>query len=98
MQQRYDLVLLPVSVVDDCVNDGAHLLGEFGRVGGELFGRRSSPPLFSLVPILTSAAFVQVSPALALLQTNLLFHLLQVAIFNGLQHHTREALQAKKLI
>lgn len=91
-QERYVYVLIPVSVIDDCLDDGAHLFGEFGRVGGELFSRRSSPPLFSLLPILPPAAFVQVSPALALLQTDLLFHLLQVAIFNGLQDHTREAL------
>lgn len=80
---------LPISVVDNCLDDGAHLFGEFGGVGGELFGWRSSSPLFSFVPVLTSAAFVQVSLALALLQADLLLHLLQVAILDRLQDHTK---------
>lgn len=78
---------LPVSVVDDCVDDGVHLLGEFGGVRGELLSRGTSASLLGLEAAVVSAGrvFVLTPFALAFLQADLLLHFLQVSILNGLQ-------------
>lgn len=76
----------PVSVVDDGVGDGVHLLGELGRVGRELLGGRAPSPLLGLgAPVLPGRRLLVLPPlAFALLQSDLLLHLLQVAVLDGL--------------
>lgn len=79
-------MISPVSVVDHCINDGVHLLGEFGRVGGQLLCWRSSTSLLGLgASVLSAGVLVLTSFAFALLQPDLLLHLLQVSIFNRLK-------------
>lgn len=78
---------LPVSVVDDGVDDGVHLLGEFGGVRGELLCGRAAASLFGLGAAVVSArgVFVLSSFAFAFLQSDLLLHLFQVSVLNGLE-------------
>lgn len=78
---------LPVSVVDDGVDDGVHLLGEFGGVRGELLCGRAAASLFGLRAAVVSArgVFVLSSFAFAFLQSDLLLHLFQVSVLNGLE-------------
>lgn len=79
-------MISPVSVVDHCINDGVHLLGEFGRVGGQLLCWRSSTSLLGLrASVLSAGVLVLTSFAFALFQPDLLLHLLQVSIFNRLK-------------
>lgn len=81
---------LPVSVVDHRVDDGVHLLGELGRVGGQFLRRRASTPLLGLAAAAAAVVparrvFVLTSLAFALLQPDLLLHLLQVPVLDGLE-------------
>lgn len=78
----------PVPVVDDRVHDGGHLLGEFRGVGREFLRRRSAPFLLGLLAALAPAVLVAVPPPLALLQADLLLHLLQVPVLDRLQGGT----------
>lgn len=77
----------PVSVVDHGVDDGVHLLGELGGVGGELLCRRPPTSLPGLAASLLPAGRVLVlaSFAFALFQPDLLLHLLQVSVLDGLK-------------
>lgn len=91
--------LLPVFVLDDSVHDLLHLLGQGGRVGGELLsGRSASLPLPLAVLVFVSSSSsprgrggpweVQVAVSLplagGLLVAHLLLHLLQRALLYGL--------------
>lgn len=83
----------PVSVVDDCIDDGVHLLGELGGVGGEFLSRGTSASLLGLEAPVVSArrVFVLTPFAFAFFQPDLLLHFLQVPILNGLQPHRARA-------
>lgn len=83
---KVSMISSPVSVVDHCINDGVHLLGEFGRVGGQLLCWRSSTSLLGLrASVLSAGVLVLTSFAFAFFQPDLLLHLLQVSIFNRLK-------------
>lgn len=90
-------VSLPVPVVDDGVNDGVHLLGEFGGVRGELFCGRAAASLFGLRAAVVSArgVFVLSSFAFAFLQSDLLLHLFQVSVLNGLKARQKKKKSSK---
>ena len=89
-------ISLPISVVDHCVNDGVHLLGELGGVRGEFLRRGTSTPLLGLAAAIVSArVLVLASLAFTLLQPDLLLHLLQVSILNGLELKKRARAQTR---
>lgn len=81
----------PIPVVDDRVDDGVHLLGEFGRVGAVLVGRRAAAFLLlapggaAVLSARRRRLLVRTPLAFALLQPDLLLHLFQVPILNGLE-------------
>lgn len=76
----------PVTVVNDRVHDGGHLLGEFWGVGRKLLRRRAAPSLLGLLATLASSPLlVAVSPPLAFFQADLFLHLFQISIFNCLK-------------
>lgn len=79
---------LPVSVVDDCIDDAVHLLGEFGGVGRVFLSRWTPTFLLGLggASVLSARrVLVLASLAFALFQPDLLLHLFQVSILNGLE-------------
>lgn len=80
------LIFVPVSVVDDRVHDGVHLLGEPRGVGRVFLHRWAAASLLGLEAAVVARRVLVLSPfALALLQTDLLLHLLQVAVLDGLE-------------
>lgn len=80
-------VSLPISVVDDRVDDGVHLFGEFQGVGREFLSWRTSSSLLGLGAPIVSAreVFVLTSFAFALFQADFFLHFLQVSILDSLK-------------